>query len=57
MFRSRAVSRSNCVSVDKRADVNFEPGGTLKPYPESVAIPREFKQVKRMEKVDICSIL
>ena len=57
MFRSRAVSKSNCVAVDRRADENFEPGETLKPYPDSRAPPKEFQEIKRVEKADNCAIL
>lgn len=67
MFRSRGLAKSNCVAVDnrsdsesgspKRSDSNFDPGGTLRPYPESGSPPKEFREIRRVEKDEHCSIL
>lgn len=57
MFRSRAITKSQFVAAD-RAKEDFEPGETLKPYPESGAPEKEYREVKVVKKVDnSCAIL
>ena len=54
MFRSRGVSKCNCVAADRSTE-DFKPGGTLKPYPTGSA-PKEYQEETR-EVVNRCAIL